>query len=122
MALVLYARGISASTPTLLFVSATVNVCAALWIFFRIHSLCAVGAASAVRIDSECTIWLRDVSTACRPIYVSSVLVVLETPARVYVVWCDMMDRDGFRQLVVAARWSGREVRVGLDAVDQNAS
>ncbi len=127
LAIVLYAKGFNADPSILLLLAATANGCAAVWILLRVRLLRAVKGStqdstqgpSAVRIDGEGAIWLREVPGVCHPLYVSDVLVVVKTPGRPVAIWRDALDPDGFRKVVVAARWCGRVEKSDMDTVGQ---
>ncbi len=122
LAVTLYAKAFSAGAPILLFAAATANGCAAAWLVGHARVLRTAVKPGAVRIDGQGAIWLRDVPVACRPVYVSSVLVVVKAPARSVALWCDALDPDGFRKVVVAVRWAERVAKLDLDAVGQKTA
>lgn len=92
----------------LLICAGLLNAAVAGWIFFISKSLETLEDLSAIRIDGDGVVWLRNTSVASTPVFVSSGLVVLKTSKVCKPIWCDALPTDAFRQLVVAARWSRR--------------
>lgn len=107
LAVALLAKAFVARTPTLLWVAAALNGAGGVWVLRARQTLGL--AYSAVRIDGDGAIRLQDrlqeLPVVCVPLFVSTWMVVLKTPKSMAVLWCDAMSPDGFRQLVVAARW-----------------